>query len=111
MFGEPSRNSSEVLVSAGFYEVFTAANAIRELKQVGFEDDDIHMVGVLAGPVTGLARLCRDIGLPAQHALYYETSFDDGGVLLVVRARESFMKKTAQAVLNAKGGILPPTTQ
>jgi hypothetical protein len=110
MMKEPIQNS-ETLIVAGFHEVFTAANAIRALNQVGFEDDDIGMVGVLAGPFADLTCFCRDIGVPAEHALYYENSFEDGGVLLLVRARESFMKKTALAVLNAKGGILPPTTQ
>ncbi|HZR66395.1 MAG TPA: hypothetical protein VFA85_14710 [Terriglobales bacterium] len=111
MLRAPGCGSSEVLVSAGFYEVFTAANAIRALNQVGFEDDDIGMIGVLAGPSIDLSQFCHEIGLPIEHARYYQTSFEDGGVLLLVRARESFMKNTALAVLNAKGGILPPAAQ
>lgn len=111
MFRAPGCSNSEIVVSAGFYEVFTAANAIRALNQVGFEDDDIGMIGVLTGPSLDLTRFCDDIGLPLEHAKYYQTSFEDGGVLLLVRARESFMEKTALAVLNAKGGILPPATQ
>jgi hypothetical protein len=106
-----STHNSETLITAGFYEIFTAANAVRALNQVGFEDEDIGMVGVLAGPAIELTGFCQDLGLPLEHALYYQTSFEDGGVLLLVRARESFMKKTALAVLNAKGGILPPTLQ
>jgi hypothetical protein len=101
----------ETLIVAGFHEVFTAANAVRELNQVGFEDDDIDIVGVLAGSFTDLVGYCCDIGVPIEHAQYYENSFEDGGVLLLVRARESFMKQTALTVLNAKGGILPPTLQ
>jgi len=108
MLKDPIHNS-EILISAGFYEIFTAANAVRALNQVGFEDKDIGMVGVLNGPASELSGFCRDLGLPIEHALYYQTSLEDGGVLLLVRARESFMKKTALAVLNAKGGILPPT--
>ncbi len=110
MLKETTHNS-ETLITAGFYEIFTAANAIQALNQVGFHDDDIGMVGVLAGPVVDIAGFCRDLGLPREHALYYQTSFEEGGVLLLVRARESFMKQTALAVLNAKGGILPPMTQ
>ena len=110
MFGEPGC-SSDILVTAGFYEVFTAANAIKALNQVGFEDDDIGMIGVLAGPSADLSRFCHDIGLPREHALYYQSSFEDGGVLLLVRARESFMIETALVVLSEKGGILPPATQ
>lgn len=100
--------NSETLVTAGFYEVFTAVNAIHALNQVGFEDDDIGMVGVLAGPVTDLTGFCAAMGLPRAHAMYYQTSFEDGGILLLVRARELFMEQTALAVLNAKGGFVPP---
>jgi len=110
MLKEPS-SSSESVVTAGFYEPFTAVNAIRALNQVGFEDDDIGMVGVFAGPVTDLTRFCQAIGVPREHARYYQTSFEDGGVLLIVRARELGMKKTALAVLNENGGIFPPITQ
>jgi hypothetical protein len=103
--------NSETLIVAGFHEVFTAANAIQALNQAGFKDDDIGMFGVLAGPFADLTRFCHDIGVPHEHVQYYESSFEDGGVLLLVRARESFMKETALAVLNEKGGILPPITQ
>jgi hypothetical protein len=106
-----SGSSSESLITAGFYEAFTAVNAIRALNQVGFEDDDIGMVGVFAGPVTDLTGFCQAIGVPREHARYYQTSFEDGGVLLIVRTRELVMKETALAVLNEKGGIFPPTTQ
>jgi hypothetical protein len=110
MLKEPS-SSSESVVTAGFYEPFTAVNAIRALNQVGFEDDDIGMVGMFAGTVTNLTRFCQAIGVPREHARYYQTSFEDGGVLLIVRARELGMKKTALAVLNENGGIFPPITQ
>jgi hypothetical protein len=106
-----SGSSSESVITVGFYEPFTAVNAIHELNQVGFEDDDIGMVGVLAGPMADLTGLCQAIGVPREHARYYQTSFEDGGVLLIVRARELVMKKTALAVLNEKGGIFPPITQ
>ena len=100
---------SEILITAGFYEPFTAANAIQALNQVGFEDGDIGMLGMLDGPVSNLTGICEAIGVPLAHALYYETSFEDGGVLLIVRARELSMRRTALAVLNEQGGILPPT--
>jgi len=101
--------NSEILITAGFYEFFSAANAIEALNQVGFEDGDIGMLGMLDGPVTGLTGICESIGMPLAHALYYQTSFEDGGVLLIVRARELSMRRTALAVLNEQGGILPPT--
>jgi hypothetical protein len=101
--------NSEILITAGFYEPFTAANAIQALNQVGFEDGDIGMVGLLDGPVTDLTGICEAIGMPRAHALYYQSSFEEGGVLLIVRARELSMRRTALAVLNEQGGILPPT--
>jgi hypothetical protein len=102
-------SNSEILITAGFYEPFTAANAIQALTKVGFEDDDIGMLGTLDGPLTNLIGFCEAIGMPLAHALYYQTSFEDGGVLLIVRARELSMRRTALAVLNEQGGILPPT--
>jgi hypothetical protein len=102
-------SNSEILITAGFYEPFTAANAIQALTKVGFADDDIGMLGTLDGPLTNLIGFCEAIGMPLAHALYYQTSFEDGGVLLIVRARELSMRRTALAVLNEQGGILPPT--
>ena len=104
-------STSEVLVTAGFYEPFTAANAIQALSRLGFEDGDIGVVGMLTGSVTNLIGFCQAIGVPLAHALYYENSFEDGGLLLIVRARESSMRKSALAVLNEQGGFLPPSIQ
>ena len=98
---------SETLVTAGFYEPFTAAGAIKALNEVGFQDSDITMLGMLAGSLSNLSHVCEDLGVPFEHASYYENSFDDGGLLLIVRAR-SEMKETALAVLNARGALLPP---
>jgi hypothetical protein len=67
MLKEPS-SSFESVVTAGFHEPFTAVNAIRALNQVGFEDDDIGMVGMFAGTVTSLTRFCQAIGVPREHA-------------------------------------------
>ena len=110
MLREPNR-SSETLITAGFYEIFTAANAIQALTQVGFDEEDIGMVGVLSGSTTNLVGFCDRLGMPAEHALYYQSSFEEGGILLIVRARELFMQKAARAVLNERGGIFPPTIQ
>src|SRR5215475_120453 len=84
----PKTHSPEIVVTAVFCEPFTAANAIRELTQLGFEDTDIDLVGVLAGAWPN-SRSLSDIGVPAEHASYYQDRFEDGGVLLVVRVRQS----------------------
>lgn len=98
----------EIVITAVFCEPFTAANAIRELMQVGFEDADIDLIGVLAGPWPN-SRSLSDIGVPAEHASYYQACFEDGGVLLIVRVRQWVKKQIASTVLEQQGGILPPT--
>jgi hypothetical protein len=108
MFREPNR-SRDILITAGFYEAFTAVSAIRALNQVGFADDDIGMVGLFAGPASNLSGFCQSLGVPHEHASYYQSSFEEGGILLIVRARERSMKETALAILNEQGGLLPPT--
>jgi hypothetical protein len=105
------RDNREILITAGFYEPFRAMDAIQALNRVGFEDGDIGVVGVLEGLAQELAGFCQSLGMPPEHAFYYQTSFEDGGVLLIVRAREFVMKKVALAVLNEQGGLLPPTIQ
>jgi|SRR5579884_2337457 hypothetical protein len=110
MFNEPNSGRG-ILITAGFYEPFTAASAIRALNQVGFEDDDIGMVGLFAGPASSLSGLCQAIGVPHEHASYYQSSFEEGGILLIIRARELWMKETALAILNEQGGLLPPMIQ
>ena len=101
----------EILITAGFYEPFTAVDTIQTLSRLGFEDGDIGVVGVIQGATNELVCFCRSLGIPLDHALYYQTSLEEGGVLLVVRTRELVMKKTALAVLNRQGGLLPPAVQ
>jgi len=101
--------NSEMVISAVFCEPFTAADAIKALNQVGFEDSDIDLVGLLAGSLPNLTWLCREVGVPLEQALYYQTCFEDGGVLLIVRAQQLARKKTALTVLKQQGGIFPPT--
>lgn len=105
------RHASEAPVTAGFYEPFTAANAIQALNRVGFEDQDIGIIGLLAGPPAHLSCFCESIGMPVAHARFYEATFEEGGMLLLVRARELPMKQIALAVLNEQGGLFPPTIQ
>lgn len=100
----------EIVITALFCEPFAAANAIRVLTQVGFQDADIELVGVLAGSAPNPRWLCN-IGVPPEHALYYQTCFEDGGVLLFLRTAQRVRKQIALAVLEEEGGILPPTVK
>lgn len=105
------QEDANIVVTAAFGELFTAANAVQALNQVGFEDRDISMVGMLAGSHLNLMGFCEHIGVPVAHAMYYEDSLEDGGVLLIVRASKLSMKRTALAVLNQQGGLIPPSIQ
>lgn len=108
MSNEPG-GGPETVVTALFCELFAAANAVRALTQVGFQDADIDLVGVLAGSAPNV-RWFYKIGVPLEHALYYQSCFEDGGVLLFVRVGQRVCKQIALAVLEQEGGILPPIT-
>jgi hypothetical protein len=101
--------NSQTVISAAFFDVFTAERAIRALTQAGFEDSELEFVGILAGRVPNLTGFCQSIGVPLQHALYYQDCFEDGGALLTIRTRQRTNEDTAVAVLKEHGGILPPT--
>ncbi|HEX6805589.1 MAG TPA: hypothetical protein VF133_18055 [Terriglobales bacterium] len=102
---------SETVISAAFGDLFTAGSAIEALTQAGFGENDVELVGVLHGQLPNLSRLCNHMGMPAEHASYYQACFEDGGVLLVVRAYQRSRSHTALAVLRQCGGVLPPTIQ
>lgn len=101
-------NDSDVVISAAFCELFTATNAIKALNQVGFEDNDVELFGVLAGHMPDLTHFLRQKGVPLEHALYYQACFEEGGLLVMVHARRSARQKTAVAVLKQLGGIFAP---
>jgi hypothetical protein len=101
---------TEFVVTAWFCEPFAAASAIRALTQVGFNDADIELFGVLAGSIPNLPWLCS-MGIPPEQALYYQTCFEDGGVLLFLPAAHHIKRQIAVAVLEQQGGTLPPTVK
>src|SRR5215831_6972295 len=99
---------TEIVVTAWFCEPFAAASAIRALTQVGFNDADIELVGVLAGSIPNLPWLCS-MGVPPEQALYYQTCFEDGGLMLFLPTAQHIKRQVALAVLEQQGGILPPS--
>ena len=99
---------SEVVISAVFCELFTATNAVRALNQVGFEDIDVEVVGILAGRVPDLTGFFYETGVPLEHFSYYRACLEDGGVLVIVHARRLARKRKALAVLKQQGGALLP---
>jgi len=103
--------NAEVVISAAFYDLFTATSAIRALNELGFEDCDLDLVAFLAGSQPELSWLFDEAGVPREHASYYESCFEDGGALVIVRACQPRRKNAAMAVLKARGGDFAPAIQ
>ena len=106
-----SKESSDrqAIVSAVFCDLFMAGNAVEALTQAGFAESDLELVGVLDGQFPSLKRFCCNMGMPAEHASYYQACFEDGGALLVVRTHQRTDSQAALALLRLCGGIFPPT--
>jgi hypothetical protein len=97
------------VVSAAFCDLFRAGDALRALERAGFSEGDIELVGVLDGHIPNLSAFCWNVGMPLEHASYYQACFEDGGALLVIRTRQINDSQFALSVLRQYGGILPPT--
>ena len=97
------------VVSAAFCDLFRAGDALRALAQAGFAEGDLELVGVLEGQVPNLSAFCWNMGMPIEHASYYQACFEDGGALLVIRTRQRNDSQFALSVLRQYGGIFPPT--
>ena len=97
------------VVSAAFCDLFKAGDALEALARAGFAESDLELVGVLDGQVPSLSAFCWNMGIPIEHASYYQACFEDGGALLVIRTRKRNDSQFALSVLRQYGGIFPPT--
>jgi hypothetical protein len=105
-------HNSELVISAAFYDLFNAASAIQALNEIGFEDRDLDLIAVLAGGrLPELTWFFREAGVPAEHASYYQSCFEEGGAVVIVRACQRSRKNAALAVLKQRGGDLAPAVQ
>jgi hypothetical protein len=86
-----------------------AGDAVDALTHAGFAECDLELVGVLHGHLPNLSVFCWSVGMPSEHASYYQACFEDGGAVLVVRTRQRTDSQLASAVLRKYGGIFPPT--
>ena len=102
--------SSHLLITAVFWEVFSAGSAVTALLRIGFADADIDAVGVLSGPTPDLSGFFASLGVPRVEAAYYNDCFQDGAVLVLIRAlpRE---QQIATEVVRLHGGLLSPSYQ
>ena len=104
-------NSIISLVTGVFCEPFSAADAIRRLTESGFADHEIDLLGVLSGRPPNLIWFLLDLGLPDEHAEYFNACLSEVAVLVMVQtppSRTSKKRKIALEVLKQHGGILPP---
>jgi hypothetical protein len=108
--GNYHHTSTQTLVTAIFWEAFSAASAATALAGTGFADADIDMLGVLAGRAPDLSGFLASIGVPDVDATYYNDCFQDGAVLLLVRA-QPWQEQIAIAVIRRHGGMLSPSYQ
>jgi hypothetical protein len=101
---------TETFVTAIFWEPFSAGNAITALLGIGFADTDIDAIGVLEGQAPDLRGFLASLGLPPADATYYNDCFQDGAVLLVIRAQPPD-HQIALEVMRRHGGMAPPSSR
>jgi hypothetical protein len=100
--------SSRLLITAVFWEAFSAGSAVTALLHLGFADADIDAVGVLSGAAPDLSGFFASVGVPHVDAAYYNDCFQDGAVLVIIRARPGEQHRAIE-VLRYCGGVLPPS--
>jgi hypothetical protein len=102
--------STQMLVSAIFWDAFCAGSAVTALLQIGFADTDVDAVGVLTGRAPDVSGFLTSMGVPRMDAAYCNDCFRDGAVLLLVRV-QPWEQRIALEVLCRHGGMLPPSCQ
>lgn len=100
--------SSHLLITAVLWEVFSAGSAARALLRIGFADADIDAVGVLSGPAPDLSGFFASVGMTRVEAAYYSDCFQDGAVLVLIRA-QPWEQQIATEVVRRYGGLLSPS--
>jgi hypothetical protein len=102
------KTNSRQLITAIFWDSFSVASAANTLSLQGVSDSAIDTVGVLAGSTSDLSPFLASLGIPECDATYYNDCFEDGAVLLLVRARPC-EHRTAIDIIQKHGGMLPPS--
>jgi hypothetical protein len=101
--------SSQTLVTAIFWDAFGAGSAVTALLRSGFAESDVHVVGVLGGRAPDLTQFFLSMGITVVDATYYNSCFQDGAMLLIVRAQPPCDEQSALEVIRRHGGISPPS--
>ena len=102
-----TKESLNPWVTSIFFELSSAAGAVRALNTNGFHDQDIELIGVLSGRAPDLGAVLLQMGIPAHYRDYYNACFEHGAVLLSVRTLPSDRRKVALKLLRQYGGSFP----
>jgi hypothetical protein len=101
---------TQALVTAIFWEAFSAGSAVAALLGIGFADSDIDAIGVLTGRPPDLSDFLTSIGVPRSDASYYNDCFQDGAVLLLIRT-QPWAQQIAVEIVRKHGGLLAPNSE
>jgi hypothetical protein len=93
-------------VSSLFWDGFEAGQAIADLVQSGFATEDVSAFGTFTGSIPNLDGCLLAMGLTPSESAYFADCFDEGAVLLVVRAHKLEQKHAAARLLRRHGGLL-----
>ena len=96
-------------VTAIFWEGVSVGDTVAKLLRVGFPDNDIYALGVLAGSAPDLSDVFASFGIPAMDSIYFNECFQDGAIVLIIRVHTARDKRRALEVLQRSGGLLPPS--
>jgi hypothetical protein len=106
MLKRQSREGPASIVSL-FCDPFAAVAAVRQLTAIGVSENEIDLVGFLGSHAQDWNPILIAVGLPTTQADYYREEFEDGAVMLVVRAADPGPKKSLVRVLQQHGGFIP----
>jgi hypothetical protein len=93
-------------VSSLFWDGFEAAQAMADLAQSGFATEDVSAFGTFSGRIPNLDRCLLAMGLTPSESAYFAECFDEGAVVLVVRAHEAEQRNVAARLLRRRGGLM-----
>ena len=95
-------------LSAIFWDGFDAMTAIGVLARSGFATQEICVLGILNGPIPDLEPTLTELGLSESEAAFFKQLFDEGAIVLVVRAQQEVRRKAAARLMEHCGGLLAP---
>jgi len=99
------RSHSPAHLSSVFWDGFDAVRAMGALARSGFSTQEYCALGILAGSVPNLEEELLELGLPESESAFLTRLFDEGAIVLVVRAHERKRRQAATRLLKQCGGV------